>query len=274
MTHPCPFLTESRLCTWFGRARMHFPGLGGERAVSSPLSRSKAMKCKTWATFLLCEDSQLQVRENKADKQRIGERERVQHWTAGKQCTQGTAGSLRTCKSHLFPNAIHTSSTSSFKTLTHVKVVASNFTNPVPSYGCCALNRNHPPPPLTTSAAGSLTSALPLLWPPPNIPASLYFWSLIWITSSTQPQLYTPWPHPWLSHPLWNFQLLIFWVTPSILPAHPFCSLTHMSSLTNVRNPLIPPLFTHPPPPRIFSFLISQPKCHRPDTPGTCPLLP
>ena len=145
MTHPCPFLTESRLCTWFGRARMHFPGLGGERAVSSSLSRSKAMKCKTWATFLLCEDSQLQVRENKADKQRIGERERVQHWTAGKQCTQGTAGSLRTCKSHLFPNATHTSSTSSFKTLTHVKVVASNFTNPVPSYGCCALNRNHPP---------------------------------------------------------------------------------------------------------------------------------
>lgn len=47
----------------------------GQRDFSSFLSGAKAMECKIRAMFLFCEDSQSEIRENEADKQRIGERE-------------------------------------------------------------------------------------------------------------------------------------------------------------------------------------------------------
>lgn len=103
----------------------------GQRDFSSSLSRAEAMECKTRAVSLFCEDSESEIRENEADKQRI--RERLEHWTAGTQCTPGTAGSLSTSESHSFPNATYTPSTSSFKTPAHLKVVAWSFTNPAPS---------------------------------------------------------------------------------------------------------------------------------------------
>lgn len=47
----------------------------GQRDFSSSLSRAKAMECKTRAVSLFCEDSQSEIRENEADKQRIRERD-------------------------------------------------------------------------------------------------------------------------------------------------------------------------------------------------------
>lgn len=47
----------------------------GQRDFSSSLSRAEAMECKTRAVSLFCEDSQSEIRENEADKQRIRERD-------------------------------------------------------------------------------------------------------------------------------------------------------------------------------------------------------